>query len=360
MFERRPEEDFEVGQLVSWVDTEGNAYPARITGFQGPFVRSKSDGADGSTRTFSWHGEGWVCGCMTLVYGQVVTPEQVAPKRKITQREVDQALLEHGTWLIDSPNGRRVEWSGLDLSNIDLSLMTLACARLVGTDLRGSNLSQTDLTDADLTGADLRGANLTSCALKRTVLAGADLRGVLGLTPGQLAEALVDSRTRSDFAAPGSAGPTPVQARPTLEQWGLELARVVATRSPCVRRQVGAVLIKDARIVGHGYNGPPRGLPHRCSEPGLNQCVRIGQAPGSAGAACCVHAEANALMFSDRGDARGATLYCTHSPCLACAQMAINAGVVRVVSAEQYPDEAGRAELLKAGVSFLNRGAEKK
>lgn len=134
--------------------------------------------------------------------------------------------------------------------------------------------------------------------------------------------------------------------RITLDEWGLRLAAVSAERSPCVRRHVGAVLVKAGRVVSMGYNGPPRGAPHRTECPGPDQCVRIGVPSGAAAdKVCCVHAEINALIFANREDAAGATLYCTDSPCTQCAYAIVNAGVVRVVCAKPYADSGGLSVL---------------
>jgi len=140
--------------------------------------------------------------------------------------------------------------------------------------------------------------------------------------------------------------------RITPDEWGLRLALTSAARSPCVRRQVGAVLVKGGRVVSMGYNGPPRGTPHRTECPGPNQCVRIGLRSGSDPSnVCCVHAEVNALLFANRADAEGATLYCTDSPCLTCAQAIINAGVVRVVCSKPYADSRGVDTLKSANIT---------
>ena len=141
--------------------------------------------------------------------------------------------------------------------------------------------------------------------------------------------------------------------RVDLDAWGVAGARWYATRSPCVRRQVGAVLIKNGRVVGGGFNGPSKGLPHRTETPGPLQCIRIGMPSGSEPhTVCCDHAESNACQFTDRADAEGATCFCTDSPCRVCAGLLVNAGVVRVVAASLYPDADGRFLLLSAGVSF--------
>lgn len=145
------------------------------------------------------------------------------------------------------------------------------------------------------------------------------------------------------------------EVRLNIDEWALCLAAVSALRSPCVRRQVGAVLVKDGRVVSMGYNGPPRGATHRTECPGPNQCVRIGlQSGSSANAVCCVHAEMNALLFANREDATGATLYCTDSPCLQCCYAIINAGVSRVVCLKPYADQSGLEVLKQSNIEVIS------
>lgn len=141
------------------------------------------------------------------------------------------------------------------------------------------------------------------------------------------------------------------------DAWGLALAQVVALRSSCVRRQVGAVLIKDGRILSGGVNGPAAGLPHRTECVGPNQCVRIGMVSGSnPSTVCCAHAEANAIQFANRADSRGSTLYCTDSPCSSCADAIINAGVIRVVCGKVYADPVGLEKLHYLNITVVIRG----
>ena len=119
----------------------------------------------------------------------------------------------------------------------------------------------------------------------------------------------------------------------------MEITRVVATRSTCLRRQVGAVLVRDKRILSSGYNGSPRGLDH-CLDVG---CLRekMGIPSGQRQELCRgLHAEQNAIVHSAfHGIAiAGATLYVTHQPCITCAKMIINAGIIKVIFAGEYPD----------------------
>ncbi len=121
----------------------------------------------------------------------------------------------------------------------------------------------------------------------------------------------------------------------------------VAKRSTCPRAAVGAVIVRDKRILTTGYNGAPRGLPH-CTEVGClmvnDHCVRT------------LHAEQNAIIQGALHgvDVSGSTLYVTHQPCMVCAKMMINAGIERVVYAGHYPDEIARGFLDQAGVMLVH------
>mgnify|MGYP000958302724 FL=1 len=128
-------------------------------------------------------------------------------------------------------------------------------------------------------------------------------------------------------------------SRPSWDSYFMEITRVVATRSTCLRRQVGAVLVRDKRILSSGYNGSPRGLDH-CLDVG---CLRekMGIPSGQRQELCRgLHAEQNAIVHSAfHGIAiAGATLYVTHQPCITCAKMIINAGIIKVIFAGEYPD----------------------
>lgn len=135
-------------------------------------------------------------------------------------------------------------------------------------------------------------------------------------------------------------------ARPTWDQYFMDITKVVATRSTCLRRQVGAVIVKDKRLLTSGYNGAPQGLAH-CGEVG---CLREARGiPSGERHELCrgTHAEQNAIVQAAlHGVAiAGATLYCTHQPCSGCTKMIINAGIKRIVYQLPYPDELA-AELL--------------
>ncbi len=132
------------------------------------------------------------------------------------------------------------------------------------------------------------------------------------------------------------------QGRPTWDDYFMGITYQVARRSTCDRARVGAVIVKDRRILTTGYNGAPAGLPH-CDDVGhlmvAGHCVRT------------LHAEQNAIIQAALHgvSVAGSTMYVTHQPCLNCAKMIINAGIRRVVHAGRYADEYA--------VAFL-RGAE--
>jgi len=128
------------------------------------------------------------------------------------------------------------------------------------------------------------------------------------------------------------------------------IARLVAGRSTCLRRSVGAVLVRDKHILATGYNGAPRGLAH-CAE--LGGCYRDqhGIPSGQRHEVCRgAHAEQNAIAQAARFgvETDGATLYITNHPCVICAKILINAGIARIVYAEGYPDELAAAILEEA------------
>ena len=142
--------------------------------------------------------------------------------------------------------------------------------------------------------------------------------------------------------------------RPSWDEYFLRIAREVSGRSTCLRRRVGAVLVRDRRILTTGYNGAPAGVAH-CEERG---CLRDEmKVPSGERHELCrgLHAEMNAfLQAAVHGvSASGATLYCTNQPCSLCARMLINAGVKRIVMAGGYPDALAEELLKEAGIELV-------
>ena len=141
-------------------------------------------------------------------------------------------------------------------------------------------------------------------------------------------------------------------ARPSWDEYFMAIAEQVSGRSTCLRRHTGAVLVKDKRILSTGYNGVPAGLEH-CEVVG---CIRQQrQIPSGSRHELCrgIHAEQNAVVQAARHGISidGATAYCTHQPCVLCAKILINAGIVDIVYRDAYPDELSEEMLAEAGIT---------
>ncbi len=140
-------------------------------------------------------------------------------------------------------------------------------------------------------------------------------------------------------------------SRPDWDSYFIDITLDVSKRATCLRAQVGAIIVKDKRILTTGYNGAPKGLPH-CLDEGCEivggHCVR------------CLHAEQNAILQAAEYGVplEGATIYITHQPCVTCAKMIINAGIKRVVYAGHYPDELAMKYLHMAEIKtdFMDLG----
>ncbi|RSK27915.1 cell division protein DedD [Bacillus sp. HMF5848] len=118
--------------------------------------------------------------------------------------------------------------------------------------------------------------------------------------------------------------------RKSWDEYFLDIASAVATRSTCPRLNVGCVVVKDKHIVSTGYNGSIHGHEH-CEEVGClineqGRCIRT------------LHAEENAVIHAERHDLRGATAYVTHEPCEKCAKTLAQAGIIRIVYRDSYPN----------------------
>lgn len=145
--------------------------------------------------------------------------------------------------------------------------------------------------------------------------------------------------------------------RPTWDSYFMEITKLVASRSSCLRRKVGAVLVKDKRILATGYNGAPTGMKH-CEEVGCLR-ERLHVPSGERHELCRgLHAEQNAIIQAARQGTEivGSTLYCTTAPCSLCAKMLINAGVVRIIYEGNYPDERAMEFFQEAGVKVEHFG----
>jgi len=141
--------------------------------------------------------------------------------------------------------------------------------------------------------------------------------------------------------------------RPSWDEYFMEVATLVATRSTCLRRQVGAIIVKDKCILSTGYNGASKGATH-CSE---NGCIREKlKIPSGQQLDLCraVHAEQNALVQAARHGVatEGSTMYITVTPCFQCAKMLVNAGIKEVVVNGVYPDERTMELFKEVGVNL--------
>lgn len=139
--------------------------------------------------------------------------------------------------------------------------------------------------------------------------------------------------------------------RPAFDDIYMELAVNLAKRSHCVKRHVGAVLVRDTRIISVGYNGPPSGT-HNCDEEfGPEGCSK--DSKGSCSLA--IHAEHNAILFAvkNKSSVEGSTLYVTLSPCIACARTIFTMGINKVIYLNSYASYKGLES--DEGIDFLKK-----
>lgn len=153
---------------------------------------------------------------------------------------------------------------------------------------------------------------------------------------------------------------TGTDTRPSWDEYFMQMAELTAQRSTCLRRKVGAVIVKDKHIIATGYNGAPRGLRH-CED--LGGCLRqkLGIPSGQRHELCrALHAEQNAIIqAATLGQSiENASIYITHQPCVICAKMIINAGMNRIIVKEGYPDELSKEILEEAGLKIIMLGNE--
>ena len=143
--------------------------------------------------------------------------------------------------------------------------------------------------------------------------------------------------------------------RPGWDEYFMKFAEMTAERSTCLRRQVGAVIVKDKHVIATGYNGAPRGIAH-CEE--LGGCLReqLGVPSGERHELCrALHAEQNAIIqAATLGQSiEDGTIYITHQPCVICAKMIINAGIKKIIVREGYPDQLSVDMLAEAGLKIV-------
>ena len=144
--------------------------------------------------------------------------------------------------------------------------------------------------------------------------------------------------------------------RPNWDEYFMQIVRLVSQRSTCLRRQVGAIIVKDKRILSTGYNGAPAGLKH-CREAG---CVREQQnVPSGQRHELCrgLHGEQNAIIQAALYGVsiKESTLYSTHLPCSLCAKMLVNAGIKEIIYSDGYADELSLLILNEAGIPLRKK-----
>ncbi len=145
-----------------------------------------------------------------------------------------------------------------------------------------------------------------------------------------------------------------MSSRPTWDEYFIEITKLVAKRSTCIRRHVGAILVKDKRILATGYNGAPQNIRH-CLDIG---CIRESKkVPSGERHELCrgIHAEQNLIIQAAYHgiSIAGAQLYCTNFPCSICAKMIINAGITKIMYLEGYPDELSQELLSEANIEAV-------
>ncbi len=141
--------------------------------------------------------------------------------------------------------------------------------------------------------------------------------------------------------------------RPTWDEYFLEIAELVSRRSSCLRRRVGAILVRDKRILATGYNGVPSKIRH-CSEIGCMR-ERLKVPSGERHELCRgLHAEQNAFLQAalHGTSVKDACLYSTTQPCVICAKMVINAGIKEIVIRGDYPDKMAKEMLREAKIKI--------
>ena len=140
--------------------------------------------------------------------------------------------------------------------------------------------------------------------------------------------------------------------RPSWDRYFMDIAEVASRRSNCSRRRVAAVIVRDHRVISTGYNGTPRGV-RNCCDGGCPRCASDVPSGTAISECLCSHGEENAIVQAAYNGImlKGATLYTTFSPCLLCAKMIINAGIVEVVYHQHYTiDDVSMKLLNEAGV----------
>jgi dCMP deaminase len=143
-----------------------------------------------------------------------------------------------------------------------------------------------------------------------------------------------------------------VNSRPTWDEYFMEIAHLISRRSTCLRRKVGAVIVKQNQILATGYNGVPSGIRH-CSQQGGCLREQLNVPSGQRHELCRgLHAEQNAIIQAavHGSSINGGTIYCTTMPCIVCTKMIINARIKKVVYSEGYQDELAQEMMEQADI----------
>ncbi len=146
-----------------------------------------------------------------------------------------------------------------------------------------------------------------------------------------------------------------VMTKPTWHEYFVSITKQVATRSTCLRRKVGAILVKEKRILATGYNGAPKGVKD-CLDIGMCLREELGVPSGERHEICKgLHAEQNALLQAAYYgvNVRNSVIYCTTQPCILCSKMIINTGINKIYYLENYPDPLSQQMLDEAGVPSI-------
>jgi dCMP deaminase len=166
---------------------------------------------------------------------------------------------------------------------------------------------------------------------------------------------MIEKKRKSRTARQKSAGSIKSSAghRPSWDTYFMDMASLAARRSTCLRRKVGAVIVKDRHVLSTGYNGAPKNIAH-CEKTGcLREQLHV---PSGQRHELCrgLHAEQNAIIQAALYGVslKGASLYCTNMPCSICAKMIINAGIKRIILLEYYPDKMARDFFREAGIKI--------
>jgi dCMP deaminase len=144
--------------------------------------------------------------------------------------------------------------------------------------------------------------------------------------------------------------------RPSWDEYFMNIAKVVASRSNCMKRKVAAIIVRDKRVISTGYNGTPRGT-RNCNEGGCPRCNSLARSGTALDECLCSHGEENAIVQASYHGVslKDAVIYSTFAPCLQCAKMIINSGIREVVYNTEYPLNGSAFRLFQEGGIFIRK-----